>query len=261
MNVVGLYKIKWGAIISVFFILFFHAFIKANEGQLILDSANVAYSKSEYVKAAKLYESIANIGLESPEVYFNLGNAYYKYNNLAFAILNYERAIKLKPDNEDFYFNLKLANQKTEDKIDAAPQFFLKHWKNALVDLMSEGSWSKFLLLLIIIALILIALYFTSSRRGLKQFYFFCGTILLVICIFTFFIAQNKYNRTKNSREAIITSAAITVTGSPSEKGTKLFILHEGTKVNITQEDEAWAEIYIANGNTGWIKKSELQKI
>ena len=82
-----------------------------------------------------------------------------------------------------------------------------------------------------------------------------------MISIFTFFIAQNKYNRTKNSREAIITSAAITVTGSPSDKGTKLFILHEGTKVAITHEDEAWAEIYIANGNTGWIKKTELQKI
>jgi len=99
------------------------------------------------------------------------------------------------------------------------------------------------------------------QKKSLKQFGFFGGTTLTIFSIATFFIAEHKYNTTKNSSEAIIISPAITVTGSPNEKGTKLFILHEGTKVNITQEDVNWAEIKIANGNTGWIKISEVKKI
>ncbi|MDP1745266.1 MAG: tetratricopeptide repeat protein [Bacteroidota bacterium] len=240
---------------------FLYSFADANTNNLLLDSANSAYSKGDYSKASKLYENIISNGQEAPEVYFNLGNAYYKTNNIAFAILNYERALKLEPDNEDFSFNLKLANQKTEDKIDAAPQLFLSQWKNGLVGLMTEKGWSQLCILLVCISLILFAIYITMQKRGLKQFGFFGGTTLVILSIVTFFIAQHKYSITKNNSEAIITSPSITVTGSPNEKGTKLFILHEGTKVNVTQEDVSWAEIKIANGNTGWIKRSELQKI
>lgn len=240
---------------------FLYSLADANTNNLLLDSANSAYAKGDYSKASKLYENIISNGQEAPEVYFNLGNSYYKTNNIAFAILNYERALKLEPDNEDFSFNLKLANQKTEDKIDAAPQLFLSQWKNGLVDLLTEKGWSQLCILLICISLLLFAIYITMQKRGLKQFGFFGGTTLVILSIITFFIAQHKYSLTKNSSQAIITSPSITVTGSPNEKGTKLFILHEGTKVNITQEDVSWAEIKIANGNTGWIKRSELQKI
>ncbi len=228
---------------------------------ILLDSANAAYSKSDFNKAAKLYENILSSGQVASEIYFNLGNAYYKKNNIALAILNYERALKINPDNGDFNFNLKLANQKIEDKIDAVPELFLTQWKNGLVDLMTEKAWSELCIALIVISLILFVIYITVPKRSLKQFGFFGGTTLIILSIITFFIAQHKYDLTKNSSEAIITSPAITVTSSPNEKGTKLFILHEGTKVNVTQEDVNWAEIKIANGNKGWIKKSELQKI
>lgn len=240
---------------------FLYSFAGANTNNLLLDSANSAYSKGDYSKASKLYENIISNGQEAPEVYFNLGNSYYKTSNIALAILNYERALKLEPDNEDFNFNLKLANQKTEDKIDAAPQLFLSQWKNGVVDLMTEKGWSQLCILFICISLILFAIYITMLKRGLKQFGFFGGTTLVILSIITFFIAQHKYSITKNNSEAIITSPSITVTGSPNEKGTKLFILHEGTKVNVTQEDVSWVEIKIANGNTGWIKRSELQRI
>lgn len=246
----------------IFFLCtFLYSFAKANESNPLIDSANLAYSKGDFNRATQLYSTILTEGKEAPEIYFNLGNTYYKSNNIAFAILNYERAIKLSPDNEDFIFNLKLATQKTEDKIDAAPQLFLLQWKNGLMNLLTEKGWSQLCILFIILSLILFALFFTLQKRSLKQLGFFGGITLSIISISTFFIAQHKYYQTKNSSAAIITSAAITVTGSPNEKGTKLFILHEGTKVYITQEDVSWVEIKIANGNTGWIKKTEMQKI
>jgi tetratricopeptide (TPR) repeat protein len=233
----------------------------ANANNIVLDSANAAYAKGNYVKSAELYKSIIDKGEEAPEIYFNLGNAYYKTNNIDSAILNYERAIKLDPGNEDFIANLKLANQKIEDKIDVAPQLFLTQWKNGVVDLMGEKGWSELCIVFIALSLLLFALYISTRNRGLKQVGFFGGTVLIILSIITFFVAQNKYDLTKNGSEAIITAGAATVTGSPSEKSTKLFILHEGTKVVVTQEDNDWVEIQIANGNVGWIKKSQLQKI
>ena len=235
--------------------------VTANENKVILDSANAAYSKGDYFKAIKLYDSVLNNSTVAPEIYFNLGNAYYKTNNIGYAILNYERAKKLAPDDEDIIVNLKLANQKTEDKIEAAPQLFLTTWKNGIVDLMSEKSWSELCIVLIVFSLILFAVYIFSANRGVKQIGFFGGSTLILASIFIFFIARHKYELTKNSENAIITAPTVTVTGSPNEKGTKLFILHEGTKVNITEEDGSWTEIKIANGNVGWVPSKSLSAI
>jgi len=247
--------------ISILIFTLLISFAKANENNVVLDSASAAYAKGDYIKSAQLYRSIIDKGEEAPEIYFNLGNAYYKTNNIDSAILNYERAIKLDPSNDDFIANLKLANQKIEDKIDVAPQLFLTQWKNGVAGLMSEKGWSELCILLIVLSLLLFALYISTRNRGFKQVGFFGGTVLIILSVITFFVAQNKYNNTKNGSEAIITAGATTVTGSPSEKSTKLFILHEGTKVVITEEDNEWVEIKIANGNVGWIKKSQLQKI
>ena len=227
----------------------------------LLDSASAAYAKGEYTRAAKFYETILASGQEAADVYFNLGNAYYKSNNIAYAILNYERAVKLNPDNEDYQFNLKLANQRIEDKIDEAPQFFLTQWKNSISGLLTEKGWSQLCIVLVILSLVLFALFISASNRGLKQIGFFGGSALIVLSVATFFIAKNKYSLTVNGKDAVITSPSITVTGSPNEKGTKLFIIHEGTKVKITQEDTDWVEIKIANGNTGWVKRSQLERI
>jgi|ERR1019366_4907010 tetratricopeptide (TPR) repeat protein len=247
--------------IIVIIFLLYSSSGKANENISIIDSANNQYSKSNYENAVKLYESIIDKGLEAPELYFNLGNAYYKSNNIAYAILNYERAKKLNPNDEDINVNLKLANQKIEDKIDAAPQLFLTEWKNGFIHIMTEKGWSIVCILSVVIALLLFAIYISTTNRSLKQMGFFGGSIFIILSVFLFFIAKEKYNLTKYSSDAIITAASVTATGSPNDKGTKLFILHEGTKVSITQEDNDWTEIKIANGNVGWIKSKNLTAI
>lgn len=225
------------------------------------DSANAAYAKGNYEKAIEQYESLVDINLVSAELYFNLGNAYYKTNNIGLAILNYERAKKLNPEDEDLTTNLKLANQKTEDKIDAAPQLFLSEWKNGIVDIYDERTWSIICILLFTISLFLIGLYIVSQSSTLKKLGFFTGVVLLIATVFTYFIAQHKYELTKYSSDAIVISSTATITGSPNEKGTKLFILHEGTKVVIMEEQTDWTEIKIANGNVGWIKSNLIAKI
>jgi tetratricopeptide (TPR) repeat protein len=235
--------------------------LKADDNTVAFDSANTAYTKGNYEKSIKLYEGIISKDVESFELYFNLGNAYYKTNNIGLAILNYERAKKLNPNNEDLAFNLKLATQKTEDKIDTAPQLFIAEWENGMADLMSERGWSMLCILFVFLSLIFISGYILSQNNLLKKVGFYGGIILIIVSILTFFTAQHKYNITKNSNEAIITSTSVTANSSPDDKGTKLFILHEGTKVSITQENNDWSEVKIANGNIGWIKTKMLTSI
>lgn len=233
----------------------------ADNNTIIFDSANASYAKGNFEKAIEQYESLIENNSVSSELYFNLGNAYYKTNNIGLAILNYERAKKINPDDEDLITNLKLANQKTEDKIDAAPQLFLSEWKDGIVNIFNEKDWSIICILLFSISLLLFGIYILSYNNALKKIGFFGGILFSLFTIFIFFIAQNKYELTKNSSNAIVISATATITGSPNEKGTKLFILHEGTKVVVTQEQKDWTEIKIANGNVGWIKSNFLQKI
>ena len=225
-----------------------------------VESANAAYSAGHFEKAAKLYESALD-NSESAELYFNLGNAYYKQNMIGLAVLNYERAKKLDPDDEDININLKHAYQKTEDKIDAAPELFLTEWKNGLVNMMSEKQWSVLCIVLVCVSLLLFLLYFLGNAKRTRQSGFFGGSILLILTICVFFIAKHRYSLDLNSSGAVITDESVTVTGSPSENGTKLFILHEGTKVEIIDEQPNWVEIRIANGNTGWLKVTKLERI
>lgn len=254
-----LYKLKI-AILSCL-VFFISITSNANENTAIFDTANALYSRGNYEKAIEQYENLVHKDLISFELYFNLGNAYYKTDNIGLAILNYERAKKLKSSEEDLIANLKLANQKTEDKIDAAPQLFLTEWKNGIVHIFSEKGWSVLCILLFSFSLLLFGLFILSYNNSLKKLGFWGGSLLFIFSIITFFVAQQKYELTINSSEAIITSPTTTVSGAPNEKGTKLFILHEGTKVNITAEEGDWTEIKIANGNVGWIKTDYLQKI
>jgi tetratricopeptide (TPR) repeat protein len=248
----------WAKYALTLLLVFIAFFAKADENKNTIDSANAEYAKANYEKAALLYESVINKGLVAPELYFNLGNAYFKSKNIAHAILNYERAKKLDPANEDIAVNLKLANQRIEDNIDAAPQLFITEWKDSFVDLTTEKSWALLCILSFIVSLILYVVYVSFSTKVIKQISFWIGSFFLILSIALFFVAKNKYNLSKFSHEAIIVSGSVTVNGSPNEKGTKLFILHEGAKVTVTQQDDNWTEIKIPNGSVGWVKSKSL---
>ncbi|MEO6902500.1 MAG: tetratricopeptide repeat protein [Bacteroidia bacterium] len=247
--------------VSLFLLSFLSLPINANEGKLAFENANAAYAKKDFDNAILLYGNILKSNLESAALYYNLGNAYYQKNEFAKAILNYERAKKIAPTDSDILNNLNLANQKIEDKLEVAPEFFLLQWKNLLLNLMNEKAWSITCILLLCFACLLFAGYFISKNILIKQIAFYSGTVLGALFITTFFIAKHAYFTSKNGTEAIILSSVAAVNASPSENGKKLFILHAGSKVSITKQDENWFEITISNGNVGWIKEDQLEKI
>lgn len=248
-------------ILLFLFLFLFSLQLIADENTIALDSANKAYSVGNYEEAIKAYEKIINNGWEAPELYYNLGNAYFKSNNVPYAILNYERAKKLAPNDEDIAFNLKLANQRTVDKIEPIPQLFLKEWKDDFMQIFSEKGWSLLSIILFSTALLLIAVYLIVNRLLMKQISFWFGIAFLAMSLISFFVARQCYALAENANDAIVISSSVTVKSSPSEDGAKAFIIHEGTKVSIVETNGEWSEIKISNGNVGWLRSALIAPI
>ena len=223
--------------------------------------ANKAYSAGSYTTAADLYNKVVSAGYEAPELYYNLGNTYFKMNDYAHAILWYERAMRLAPGNEDIDFNLNVANTKISDKIEPLPVLFYKRWFNALLQLFSVDTWAGIGVLLFLAGLLGGALYLTSRILVLRKAGFWSASGFILLSLFALLMAWSSNSFTKSASEAIIFAPTITVKSSPDEKSTDLFVVHEGTKVRLLDNINGWFEIRIANGSVGWLPLTSLEKI
>ncbi len=227
----------------------------------LVRTGNDLYAKGQYYHAINVYEQVADSGYESAELYFNLGNAYYKINNIALAILNYERAKKLNPRDKDIKHNLAVANTRIVDKIDVIPELFLKNWITAIGNITSSDNWAIISVTSFILFLVLFLIYLFSSRIGMKKLTFWLGILIFFISVTSFYssLKRKQFLTIKNS--AIIISPTVTAKSSPAEWGVDLFVIHEGTRVIIIDSIDVWNEIRISDGKRGWISKSDLVKI
>jgi tetratricopeptide (TPR) repeat protein len=242
-------------------ICFASAGANAGNTQALMDSANTAYAHKDYSRAVVLYEQILADGFEGPALYYNLGNAYFKSNNIPRAILNYERSKKLQPADEDLEMNLKLANLQITDKVEGSETHFLDKWETRFLNLCLEKTWCYWSIGGFVAFLGLIVFYLSSSRTGIRQLTFAGAALCFLLSISTFFIARSKYTASVTHREAIVMAPNITAKGSPDEKGTDLFILHEGTKIQLIQTSAGWSEVRLGNGHTGWLPKEAFEVI
>ena len=240
-------------------LIFFAAKVAAAEvSEPLLDSAKEAYAHGKFDAAAHYYERIVNKGYEGPELFFNLGNAYFKSNNLAMAIVYYERAKKTNPWDDDIQFNLNLARQKLVDKVDNTPDFFIKKWIKSAVQLFSEKQWTVTLLLILWLSVASFVWFILSQSSSGKRWGFILGSLFALLLLPVLLVTSLNHSLTFSHNEAVVVASTVTTKGSPSEQGTNLFVLHEGTKVAILQTLGDWTEIKLPNGNTGWAKNSDL---
>lgn len=226
-----------------------------------IKEAEVAYTQEDYNKAIGLYENILKSNGESAEIYYNLGNAYYKAGMVASAILNYERALVLDPGDGDTRFNLQIARQKTVDKIEPIGDFFLTRWFNAVQDLGTSDSWAKLGIVCFILFIGCLILFFFSKWLRLKKIGFYTGVLLLMLVIFANIFAKKQKDELVNRMHAIVFTPTVTVKSSPDASGTDLFILHEGTKVLVKSTLGEWSEIQLEDGNIGWMPSKDIEKI
>lgn len=228
--------------------------------QSLFKNGNDQYAKGAYEAALKHYKDIEKEGYRSAELYFNLGNTYFKLDSLAAAILYYERARLLAPADEDILFNLDLANQKTVDRVDRMPVLFIKDWWQKLSSKLSLEGWSFIMITFIWVSVIFFAVYFLSKKRTAKMVSFSVASVFLVSAIITFIVASSLNNRMNNEKEGIIFYPTVTIKSAPAT-GKELFVLHEGTKVRILEHTDGWVKIRLGNGNVGWLPESGIQGI
>ncbi len=225
------------------------------------ENGNKLYAEGKYEEAIKEYEAVIAADQLSTDIYFNLGNAYYKTENVAGAILNYEKALKLKPDNEDALFNLKMANKRTIDKIDRLPELFIGNtWRN-LVTSRTVSGWSYYCVGLIFLSLLFFVAYLLMRQVFIKKTSFYAGILFFVLSLFSWLMAAQHNTIVQEASEAIIFSSTITVQSEPNQNAEKLFTLHEGTKVKLLEEANSWSKIKLPNGNVGWIQSESLKSI
>lgn len=226
-----------------------------------LKDAEEAYSKENYSTSVEIYEALADSVGVSAELYYNLGNSYYKLKNYPKAVLNYERALLLSPGDDDVKFNLNMAKANIVDKIDVVDRSFISMWFESIRNITSSNRWAIIAVISFILFLIGIFIYIFGKQITLKKIGFFGGAILLMFSIYANIASYKQKQKIIERETAIIMAPSITIKSSPSESGTELFILHEGTKVQITDKMGEWSEIKIEDGNSGWIKTSEMEII
>lgn len=231
------------------------------DAQTLIDRANEAYRNGDYAQAAELYEQSGEQDGTSAAYFYNLGNAYYKSGVYPRAILNYERSLLLDPGNEDARFNLTMAQARISDKIEPLGTFFLHKWMLAVQQLFTSNAWAVIAVVAFLLFLVGLLLYVFVERVVWRKIGFFAGLLALLITVGANHFASEQKELLTHRNTAIVMAPTITVKSSPSESGTDLFVLHEGTKVYLTDRVGEWSEIRLEDGNQGWMPTEKLEVI
>ena len=231
-----------------------------------LAEAEEAFRTGDFARSIELFEAViaqelAENNRESAQLHYNLGNAYFRNNELGKAILNFERALLLDPGNSDIRHNLHFAQHHTIDHIELSATTFLSNWIRGVRNQLSSNGWAMIAIVLFILFLGCIALFLFVSYVWAKKTAFYSGIILLLLLVVANVFAFRQKDERINRHFAIVMPTGISIHASPDANSNQLFQLHEGTKVRIRNTDGNWYEIEIANGTVGWTLRSNVERI
>lgn len=223
--------------------------------------ANELYTEGKYAEAAKQYENVLVQQGTSAELYYNIGNSYYKSNELGLSILNYERALKLTPGFEDAKVNLELAQLKVVDNIVQSPTFFLGRWIISLIKIFNSNVWFFLSVSFFCLCLVFVFLFVFGNTRTVRKTSFYFSSVFICLFFVTLFFSGIRKKQMTNHNYAIVMTGVVTVKSSPDQSGTDLFQLHEGTKVKVESTLGEWVEIKLGNGSVGWVEDENIERI
>ena len=224
----------------------------------LFNQANQLYDQKKYEQAIDTYQKILDQGYESGNLYYNLGNAFYKTGQIGKAILYYEKARALLPDNENVAFNLRLARLKIQDKIDRPSEFILFKWGREFIDNLSANSWALVLSISLFLVSLSFAILYLSSRSSLRTIFKPILIIALIGAVLSIYPLYYQHTTETSGDQGIILSDRVNTIAAPQKGSTTLFIIHEGTKVQILDKDGEWIKIELLDGKQGWIHSDSL---
>lgn len=225
------------------------------------DNADEEYKKGNYQQAIKDYKELLKSGT-SAEVYYNLGNAYYRSDNITYAILSYERALLLSPGNDDIKFNLQLAQSKTIDKITPEPQMFLVKWYRSFVNMQSVDSWAATSIVSLVLAFALLAVYMFFSRVGVRKAGFYGSLFFFVAVAVSILCAYRQKAQFGERTGAIVVAPSLQLKKVPDDKSANTAVIHEGTRVDILDDSmKDWKYVRLGDNREGWLHVSQIERI
>jgi len=231
-----------------------------DSAQVYMQQANKLYEASEYQKSLEIYHRIEK-DYRSPILFFNIGNCYFKMTQIPSAILYYERSLKYDPQNENTLANLKQAHKYISDNIQELPRTaFSSSWNDFVRD-RSINFWANLSIYFMVIGFIVLLLVIIKVPDYVKKFSTLLGTLLILLSLFTFFLASSAKNNIENVNHAIVFTPKVDVMSEPKDDGSRLFVIHDGLKIEVIDENNDWFEIKLSNGEIGWIKKSDCKVI
>ena len=235
--------------------------LKSESVQSLKQKADDAYSKGKYQEAIVNYEAALKKG-KSADIYYNLGNAYYRMDNITHALINYEKARLLAPGDDDINHNLEVARSKTIDNIQPGEKIFFKVWFEDIKTSMGIDTWATLSLISLVVALILFLVYLFVKQMAVRKVAFYLSLVLVVFFIFGNVFASQLKDFATSSSAAIIVSPTVTAKKTPTDQAADVCVLHEGTRVEITDNAlKGWYGIRLADGREGWITDKDVEVI
>lgn len=238
-----------------------HRSVSQESQQMPFNKGSELFTDGKYQEALDQWLVLYKSGIHSANLDYNIGNAYFKLNNIPGAILFYERALLLKPADEDISYNLQITRTLVVDKLVAIPRIFFVNWYNFISLTLSTNLWARISISSFIFFLLLFSLYIYSSRYRFKVIAFWVAIFMLLVSVMSISFSIRNRSLVYNNQQAIIFSPQVNGKSSPDNSGTDLFILHEGTKVTIEDGVGNWFEIRLSDGNKGWVPANCLEKL
>lgn len=228
--------------------------------QLMLNG-NKLYQERQYENAIQAYQKILSQGYESGPLYFNLGNAYFRTGKLGYAIYNYEKGLKLVPNDDDLIYNLRIANSRTVDKISELPKLFIVSWWEGIVTSLTITGWSILVIVFYLILISSVAVYLLIRKAALQRFAFISGSLSLAVLILVSVFLFARINREASTNYGILLSQSYSVKVSPDSKSSDAFVVHEGIKFTIEDYVSDWFKIRLVDGKVGWVERNSIGQI
>lgn len=226
-----------------------------------VNQANVAYQKGNYQDAIRIYNDVLQ-SYQSAEVYYNLGNAYFRSDDITRSVISYRRALLLSPGSKDIMHNLTIAQSKTIDKVPVADEMFFVTWYKSLLGTMTVDGWAYLAIISLIVALLLFLVYLFANNILLRQVSFFISAALIIVFLAGNIFAWVLKDAARNSMGAVVIAPSVTAKNTPANAGADSFVVHEGTYVTVIDEGvKEWSQVRMDDGREGWVMTKDIEKI
>ncbi len=229
------------------------------QGDPLFEQGKERYKEGKYLDAINSWMKILDKGTHSSGLYFNLGNAHYKMNNVGPSIYYFEKALQLDPLDSEIKTNLAFAENARIDAIEPLPKTIFSKWYTGLSGVLSFNGWAWTSVIFSMLFISLFLLYYFSISERKKRLLFVGSVLSVLVLLVSLAMAFQIYSDSINDKPAIIFAESSEVKSEPNMGSEAAFTLHEGTKVQIIGQDDSWVRIALIDGKDGWIPASDLK--